>query len=159
VINDLQKLAREIQNAGVAYAELLKKHCKGHVYIVGLPSDERDARALGFPSIGALMRAVAIAISYLPDNSEIRMVERVRGAIPAPALEHEQPPPTESDAQVLLSIPFNDGKYYTSGNMNRRKFDRLESIGWIKGIATNLSDVEYYLTDAGSAHLRKLSAS
>ena len=43
VINDLQKLAREIQSAGVSYAALLKTISKGDVYIIGLPGDERDA--------------------------------------------------------------------------------------------------------------------
>src|ERR1700720_4356322 len=56
VINDLQKLAREIQTAGIDYAEHLKKTSKGDVYVIGLPRDEQDARLCGFPSIGALMR-------------------------------------------------------------------------------------------------------
>jgi hypothetical protein len=153
VINDLQKLVREIQNAGVSYAALLKKTTKGDVYIIGLPSDERDARACGFPSIGAQMRAVAVAISNLPEGSEIRLVERVRGHTPALVLKNEKPMPTEADSQVLNSMQFTNGKYYTAGNVNRRKYQRLEDIGWIKGICTNISDVEYYLTDTGAAQL------
>jgi hypothetical protein len=153
VINDLQKLAREIQNAGIDYAAHLKKTSKGDVYIIGLPSDEQDARSCGFPSIGAQMRAIAVAISHLPENSEIRMVERVRGAILAPVLEKEKIIPTEADSQVLNSMQFTNGKYYTAGNMNRRKYKRLEDIGWIKGISTNISDVEYYLTETGKAQL------
>jgi hypothetical protein len=153
VINDLQKLAREIQNAGIDYAALLKKISKGDVYVIGLPSDEQDARACGFPSIGAQMRAIAVAISLLPEHSEIRMVERVRGAIPAPVLEKEKTMPTEADSQVLNSMQFTNGKCYTAGNMNRRKYQRIEDIGWIKGISTNISDVEYYLTETGTAQL------
>jgi hypothetical protein len=153
VINDLQKLAREIQNAGTDYAALLKKTSKGDVYVVGLPRDEEDARACGFPSIGAQMRAIAVAISLLPENSEIRMVERVRGAIPAPVREAEKMIPTEADSQVLISMQFAGGKYYTAGNINRRNYRRLEEIGWIKGIATNISDVEYHLTETGRAQL------
>jgi hypothetical protein len=153
VINDLQKLAREIQNAGVNYAALLKKISRGHVYIIGLPSDEQDARCCGFPSSGAQMRAIAIAISHLPEGSEIRMVERVRGAIPAPVLEKEELIPTEADSQVLNSMQFTNGKFYTTGNMNRRKYQRIEDIGWVKGISTNISDVEYHLTDTGMAQL------
>lgn len=149
VINDLQKLAREIQNAGTDYATRLQQTNKGDVYIIGLPSDEKDARSCGFPSIGAQMRAIAVAISHLPENSEIRMVERVRGAIPAPILEKEKMIPTEADSQVLISMQFTNGKCYTAGNVNRRKYQRLEDIGWIKGIATNISDVEYYLTETG----------
>ena len=153
VINDLQRLAREIQNAGIEFAARLKTISKGDVYVIGLPSDEQDARACGFPSIGAQMRAVAVAISHLPERSDIRMVERVRGAIPAPVLEKERPMPTEADSQVLSSMQFTNGKCYTVGNVNRRKYERLEDIGWIKGVATNISDVEYYLTDTGTAQL------
>jgi hypothetical protein len=153
VINDLQKLAREIQNAGTDYAALLKRTSKGDVYVIGLPRDEQDARSCGFPSIGAQMRAIAVAISHLPEDSEIRMVERVRGAIPAPVLEKEKMIPAEADSQVLNSMQFTNGKCYTAGNMNRRKYQRIEDIGWIKGISTNVSDVEYYLTEAGKAQL------
>jgi hypothetical protein len=153
VINDLQKLAREIQNAGISYAALLKGISKGDVYVIGVPSDEQDARACGFPSIGAQMRAIAIAVSLLPEHSEIRMVERVRGAIPAPVLENEKLIPTEADSQVLITMQFTNGKCYTAGNINRRKYQRIEDVGWIKGIATNISDVEYYLTETGRAQL------
>ena len=123
------------------------------MYVIGLPSDEQDARLCGFPSIGAQLRAIAIAISHLPEYSEIRMVERVRGAIPAPVLEKEKPIPTQADCQVLNSMQFTNGKYYTAGNLNRRKYRRIEEIGWIKGISTNISDVEYYLTETGKAQL------
>lgn len=143
VINDLQKLAREIQSSGVSYAALLKKITKGDVYVIGLPSDERDAHACGFPSMGAQMRAIAVAISNLPEGSEIRMVERVPGAIPAPVLETEKMIPTEADTRVLSSMQFTNGKYYTAGNVDRRKYRRLEDVGWIKGLCTNISDVEY----------------
>jgi hypothetical protein len=153
VINDLQKLARQIQNAGIAYATLLKNTSKGDVYVIGVASDEQDARSCGFPSIGAQLRAIAVAISHLPENSAIRMVERVRGAIPAPVLEEEKIIPVEADCQVLNSMQFTNDKYYTAGNVNRRKYQRLEDIGWIKSISTNISDVEYYLTDTGKAQL------
>jgi hypothetical protein len=153
VINDLQKLAREIQDAGTRYAAFLKMSSKGDVYVIGLPSDERDARACGFPSTGAQMRAIAIAISHLPEDSEIRMVERVRGAIPAPVLEKEKITPTEVDSQVLNSMQFANRRCYTAGAINRREYERLEDIGWVKGISTNMSDVEYHLTEAGVAQL------
>ncbi len=153
VINDLQKLARQIHASGVAYAELLKITNGGDVYVIGLPSDEQDARVCSFPSVGAQMRAVAVAISLLPDGSAIRMVERVPGAIPAPVLEREMLTPVAVDSRVLSSMKFTNGKCYTAGNMDRRKYERLEEIGWIKGLSTNLSDVEYYLTNTGQAQL------
>lgn len=158
VINDLQKLARQIQASGIGYADLLKGSSRGDVYVIGLPGDEQDARVCGFPSIGAQMRAVAVAISLLPDNCEIRMVERVRGAIPAPVLEREMLTPAAADSRVLSSMKFTNGKCYTSGNVDRRKYERLEEIGWIKGLSTNLSDVEYYLTGTGHAQLALMRA-
>jgi hypothetical protein len=153
VINDLQKLAREIYNAGADYAALIKKTNKGGVYFIGMASDERDARSCGFPSIGAQMRAIAVAISHLPENSEIRIVERVRGDTPAPVLEKEKMLPTEADSRILSSMRFANGKCYTAGNVNRRKYERLEDIGWIRGIGTNISDVEYHLTETGKVQL------
>ena len=33
--------------------------------------------------------------------------------------------------------------------MNRRKFERLEALGWIKGFSANLSDVVYELLPPG----------
>lgn len=153
VINDLQRLARQIRKAGTDYAELLKTISKGDVYIIGLPSDEQDARACGFPSMSAQMRAIAVAISLLPDDSEIRMVERVRGAIPAPVMGRENIMPVQADCRVLSSMQFSGGKFYTTGNINRRKYERLVEIGWIKGLATNMSDVEYHLTEDGRVQL------
>jgi hypothetical protein len=148
-INELQRLVREIERAGDDYAEMIKTMNQGNVYVIGMPRDKDDARACGFPSVAAQMRAIAIAITKLPDDAEIRLVERVRGAIPAPLLEKEKMNPTATDSQVLQSMQFTNGKFYTAGNMNRRKFERLEEIGWIKGISTNISDVEYYITQAG----------
>jgi hypothetical protein len=40
--------------------------------------------------------------------------------------------------------------------VNRKEFERLEEIGWIKGISVNISDVEYYLTPAGRKELASL---
>lgn len=153
VINELQRLLRQIHRAGVRYSELLKLGNDSNVYIIGLPTDEEDARACGFPSVGAQLRAIAIAISQLPDDSEIRMTERVRGAIPAPVLEREPIISSEADAAFLASLKFTRDKVYTSGAVDRRKFERLEEIGWVSGSATNLSDVEYTLLREGKAQL------
>jgi hypothetical protein len=104
---------------------------------------------IGFPSTAAQLQATAVAISLLPDDAEVRLVPRVRGAIPAPVLPKNQVVPTETDRQVLMSVRFTNGKCMTRGNMNRRKFERLEDIGWIKGLSVNVSDVEYHLTKDG----------
>ena len=50
-------------------------------------------------------------------------------------------------------MQFARGKCYTAGNMNRHKYERLDDIGRIKGIATNISNVEYYLTETGRVQL------
>jgi len=123
VISDLQKLARGIQNAGENYAALLRSTNRGDVYIIGMPSDERDARVCGFPSIGAQMRAIAVAISLLPENSEIRMVERVRGAIPAPVFETEEmlsepddyPDPAPTGFQSIVNVGSRSGRISKRG--------------------------------------------
>jgi hypothetical protein len=87
VINELQELMRDVDHAGEEFAALLKRISRGNVFIVGLPIDDKDSTACGFPSPAAHLRAIAIAISRLPDDAEIRMVERVRGAIPSATMQ------------------------------------------------------------------------
>jgi len=142
-------LVRRIHASGEDYAALIKRTAKGNVLIIGLTHDDDDARACGFPSTAAQLQATAVAISLLPDDAEIRLVPRVRGAIPAPLLPKDQVVPTETDRQVLMSMRFLMGRSMTRGNMNRRKYERLEEIGWIKGYSVNVSDVEYHLTPEG----------
>jgi hypothetical protein len=73
----------------------------------------------------------------------------VRGAIPAPTLEIEQMQPTATDRHVLMTMSFFSNQCTTKGNLNRRKFERLETLGWIKGFSANLSDVIYELLPPG----------
>ena len=148
-INQLQSLMRRIYVSGTEYAEILKKTAEGNVYLIGLPHDEADAKICGFPSMAACLQATAVTISQLPDDAEIRLVPRVAGAIAGPRLEAARTTSTETDRRVLMSMRFDKGKFLTRGNMNRRKFERLEDIGWIKGISLNMSDVEYYITNEG----------
>jgi hypothetical protein len=61
--------------------------------------------------------------------------------------------PTFNDRQIFSELPFNNGKLYTSGNVDRRKYDRLTDLGWVEGVSTNISDVEYHLTVAGNLEL------
>lgn len=153
-INQLQSLLRRIGRAGEDYAALVKQTAEGNVFLIGLAHDDRDARACGFPSIAAQMQASAIAISLLPDDAEIRLIPRIRGSIPAPMLQEDKVIPTASDRQVFSEMSFTDqGKFFTAGNMNRRKYERLEDIGWVKGLSVNLSDVEYHLSRAGQLEL------
>jgi hypothetical protein len=152
-INQLQSLLRTMRSAGEQYAKDLKARSKGNVFIIGHAHDDKDARVCGFPSLNAQTHAIAIAISLLPDDADIRLTPRVRGAIAAPVLEKEKIASTETDRQVLHDMPFKNGRCLTQGNMNRRKFERLEEIGWIKALAVNISDVEYHLTASGRREL------
>jgi hypothetical protein len=148
-INQMQSQLRRIRRAGEDYAAQIKKTAQGNVFVIGLAHDDDDARACGFPSVSAQLQATAIAISLLPDDADIRLVPRVRGAIPAPTMAPDKVEPTETDRKVLMGMIFQRGIFLTQGNVNRRKYERLEDIGWVKGIAVGLSDVEYHITAAG----------
>jgi hypothetical protein len=152
-VNQLQSLMRTIRSAGEKFARDLNLRSKGNVFIIGHAHDDRDARACGFPSLSSQMHSIAIAISLLPDDAEIRLVPRVRASIAAPVMEKESTHATQSDRRVLQSMLFKNGRCLTRGNMNRRNFERLEDIGWIEGISVNISDVEYHLTAIGRKEL------
>lgn len=89
-IEELKQLARQIIHTAEAYAEQIQRRCVDGVVIIGLPHDEKDARSCGFPSLGAYMRMVAIAIARLPEQLQILTVPRVK-ATPAAVLEPELP--------------------------------------------------------------------
>lgn len=58
--------------------------------------------------------------------------------------------PTVTDRRIFSELPFDDGgRLYTAGNVDRRKYDRMADLGWVEGVSTNISDVEYRLTTAG----------
>lgn len=156
-VNQLQSLLRTIGDAGEEYAKDLKVRSQGNVFVIGHAHDDRDARVCGFPSLSSQMHSIAIAISLLPDDAEVRLVPRVRGSIAAPIMGKEKMVSTQSDRQALQDMTFRNGRCLTLGNMNRRKFERLEEIGWIKGIPVNISDVEYHLTASGRKELAILS--
>jgi hypothetical protein len=159
-INQLQSLSRRIRRSGEQYAAFLEDISQGNSSLtIGLPSDDADARAHGFPSTVAQLQAIAIAISMLPDDAEIRLETRARiPSLSVPKLEEDKVIPTTTDCQVLEQISFDDdGCFYTAGNVNRRKYERLEDIGWVKGTCTNISDVEYQLTLAGRLELAMLA--
>lgn len=82
VIRELKELARKIDTAGAAYAAHLKSLNTKQPISIGIPHDELDARHCGFPSLGASLRAVSVAIMGLPDDAEIQIGPRVRGVLP-----------------------------------------------------------------------------
>lgn len=57
--------------------------------------------------------------------------------------------PTRGDFALIKEIAAGGEKRYASGDVNRRPYERLEELGWVNGIITNISDVEYCLTPAG----------
>jgi hypothetical protein len=78
VVAQLQVLMRNIERAGEEFAAKLKPDYAKNACIIGMPQTEKDAKACGFPSLAAQMRAIAIAISRLPDGVAIELVERTR---------------------------------------------------------------------------------
>ncbi len=82
VIRELKALARKINAAGLAYAVQLKSLNPVQMIELGVPHDEFDARHCGFPSLGAAMRAISIALLEFPDDVEVRIGQRVRGERP-----------------------------------------------------------------------------
>jgi hypothetical protein len=82
VVRELRELARKITAAGVAYATQLKSLNTVQVINVGIPHDEFDARHCGFPSLGASLRAISVAVLEFPDGAEIQIGQRVRGERP-----------------------------------------------------------------------------
>jgi hypothetical protein len=82
VVRELRELATKISAAGSTYAAHLKSLNTTQVISIGMPHDEFDARHCGFPSLGASLRAIAVAVMELPDGANIQIVPRVRGEHP-----------------------------------------------------------------------------
>lgn len=88
VVRELRELAKKINAAGLAYAaQLITPLATQPVGVpatvhVGVPHDDFDARHCGFPSLGAAMRAISIAVIELPDDVEVSIGPRERGQPP-----------------------------------------------------------------------------
>jgi hypothetical protein len=61
---------------------------------------------------------------------------------------------TEEDLKLIRQIVAGGGRKYTAGNVDRRRYDRLVDLGWLTSVATNISDVEYRVTEKGGAAAR-----
>jgi hypothetical protein len=57
----------------------------------------------------------------------------------------------EEDRALLNDIIAEGGSRYTSGAVDRRKYERLEKRGWLGHHCPNLSDVVYEVTADGQA--------
>jgi hypothetical protein len=57
----------------------------------------------------------------------------------------------DEDIKLLRRIVNGGGRKYTAGNIDRSRYDRLVDLGWLTPFKTNISDVEYQVTEKGRA--------
>jgi hypothetical protein len=57
----------------------------------------------------------------------------------------------DQDLKLIRQIVASDGRKYTAGNIDRSRYDRLVDLGWLTPFKTNISDVEYQVTEKGRA--------
>ena len=57
----------------------------------------------------------------------------------------------DEDIKLLQRIVAGGGRKYTAGNVDRSKYNRLVDLGWLTPFETNISDVEYQVTEKGRA--------
>ena len=43
------------------------------------------------------------------------------------------------------------GRKYMAGNLDRSRYDQLVDLGWLTPFKTNVSDIEYQVTEKGRA--------
>jgi hypothetical protein len=55
----------------------------------------------------------------------------------------------DEDLKLIRPIVASGGRKYTAGNVDRTRYDRLVDMGWL--FKTNISDIEYQVTDNGRA--------
>ena len=55
------------------------------------------------------------------------------------------------DLELIRRIASTGGRKYTAGNIDRQKYQRLVTLGWLTEASVNISDVLYEVTDAGKA--------
>jgi hypothetical protein len=87
VIDELLDLYDNITEAALELSYLVQltpqvDDAGDRFFRIGLPVDDDDAVACGFPCASACEAAVALAVTYLPRNIPVCLVPRVRGAIP-----------------------------------------------------------------------------
>ena len=58
----------------------------------------------------------------------------------------------DEDLKLIRQIVASGGRKYTAGNIDRSRYDRLvDDMGWLIPFKTNISDVEYQVTEKGRA--------
>jgi hypothetical protein len=55
------------------------------------------------------------------------------------------------DFKLIREIVAAGGSRYTSGNVDRSRYQRLVDLGWLDAFPTNISDVNYQVTERGRA--------
>ena len=55
------------------------------------------------------------------------------------------------DFKLIREIVAAGGSKYTSGNVDRSRYQRLVDLGWLNAFPTNISDVHYQVTARGKA--------
>lgn len=85
---ELQWLLHDIDVAATDLAENIRKTAPviiddgPEAWRIGTPRDDSDAIDCGWPAAGACLVAVALAVSRLPGDWRITLVERIRGTVP-----------------------------------------------------------------------------
>jgi hypothetical protein len=55
----------------------------------------------------------------------------------------------DDDLKLIREIAARGGRKYTAGNIDRSRYQRLVDLGWLTPFVTNISDIEYVVTDVG----------
>jgi hypothetical protein len=55
------------------------------------------------------------------------------------------------DFKLIREIVAAGGSRYTSGNIDRSRYQRLVDLDWLDAFSTNISDVKYLVTEGGKA--------
>lgn len=109
VIDELRDLYAEIQASGKALANQVSNDIQtdtgGSFYLIGMPADDDEAVACGFPSLSAAEAATAIAIAALPPAIPIRLTTRVPGVHTASLLERHIPSASAGFQSQVRSEP------------------------------------------------------
>jgi hypothetical protein len=105
VINELQELMRDVEQAGENFAAALKRTTQGNAFTIGTPIDDRDAGDAGFPSTAAHVRAIAIAISRLPNDAEVDLVPNSRGALPTATMQRGKLKMRDNAMSITHDVP------------------------------------------------------
>jgi hypothetical protein len=61
-----------------------------------------------------------------------------------------------NDFKLIREIVAQGGSRHTSGNVDRRKYQRLVELGWLARFRPNVSDVVYTVTHRGKAAAKRV---